>query len=255
MNALRDQLLADVDSIVRNTDEFAVEVTYTPDGAAAISGVPVLPHVEQREVDDVVIEETKRFRVSTTDILDFEAGGDSLNPSLSGDGTVLAWDSLWDSFVQNDQNAALDVFVRLPNQCFGAEVYCTAKVSSNLCVPTIAASGVPSLSAPSGFTVATTSLEASVVGLDIYGTTGSASIPFQGGLICIGSPVLRLPGKPTGGAATCSGSISYTLDEVLAQPGNGVVAGGTLNLQTWTRDLGDAFGSSLSDAVEVTICP
>jgi len=29
--------------------------------------------------------------------------------------------------------------------------------------------------------------------------------------------VLRLPGKPTGGAANCSGSISYTLDEVLAR--------------------------------------
>jgi hypothetical protein len=137
-----------------------------------------------------------------------------------------------------------------------ATIYCTAKVSSHLCVPSIGASGVPSLSAPAGFSALTTTLESGVTGLDFFGTTGQVALPFQGGLICIATPVNRLPGKATGGAGTCTGTLSYSLSEVLVHPSGGsVVAGGTLNLQTWTRDLGDAFGSSLSNAVQVTICP
>ena len=34
-----------------------------------------------------------------------------------------------------------------------------------------------------------------------------------------------------------------------------VTVGSTVYIQSWGRDLGDAFGSSLSDALEIFVCP
>lgn len=138
-----------------------------------------------------------------------------------------------------------------------AEAYCTAKVSSHGCTPSIAGSGSASLSSPASFTATTSNMETAVSAIDLFGTAGQASIPFQGGVLCLASPIYRLPGKNSGGSGTCGGSISYTLSDVLAAPGGGssVVAGSTLHLQTWSRDVGDAFKSSLSNALRVSICP
>lgn len=147
---------------------------------------------------------------------------------------------------------------RIASADFGCQstVYCTAKISTNLCAPSIAASGSPSIAGAANFHVVTTVMEAGVTGLDFFGTTGQASTPFQGGILCIGGTVNRLPGKNTGGAAACTGSLDYTLADVLVHPAGGSVGvGTTLNLQSWSRDLGDVFGSSLSNAVEVVVCP
>jgi len=55
----------------------------------------------------------------------------------------------------------------------------------------------------------------------------------------------------------CTGSISYTLQDVINHSAGGpfVTIGGLVNIQSWGRDLGDPFGSSLSDALEITVCP
>jgi hypothetical protein len=144
----------------------------------------------------------------------------------------------------------------LPPAC-GATAYCTAKTSSNQCVPSILSSGTPSFSAPAGFSIVTSNLETSVSAIDFFGTTGQAFTPFQGGLMCVASPIYRLGGKFTGGAGTCTGSVTYSLQDVLNHPvgGPSVAPGGMLNLQTWSRDLGDAFGSNLSNALQVVVCP
>lgn len=147
---------------------------------------------------------------------------------------------------------------RIASGDFGCQstVYCTAKVTSNLCVPSIGASGTPSISGAAGFSFVTTVMEPQVTALDFFGTAGQASTPFQGGTLCIASPVNRLTGKNTGGGASCTGSVSYTLADVLLHPAGGSIAAGTtLNVQSWSRDLGDVFGSSLSNAVSVTVCP
>jgi hypothetical protein len=148
-----------------------------------------------------------------------------------------------------DPNAA-------PPGC-GATVYCTAKFSSNLCLPSIGFSGTPSFLTPGGFTVTTSGMEPSVSAINFFGTTGQATIPFQGGLICAASPIYRLGGKNTGGAGACTGSISYTLQDVINHGAGGgfVTPGGLVNIQSWGRDLGDPFGSSLSDALEILVCP
>jgi hypothetical protein len=138
-----------------------------------------------------------------------------------------------------------------------ATSYCTAKLSSHGCTPSISGSGSASLSSPASFSATTTDMETSVSAINLFGTTGQAAIPFQGGVLCLASPIYRLSGKHSGGTGTCGGSITYTLSDVLAASGGGgsLVAGGTVYLQTWSRDPGDAFKSSLSNALQVSICP
>lgn len=144
----------------------------------------------------------------------------------------------------------------VPISC-GATTYCTAKVSSNQCVPSIGFSGTPSYAAAGGFTISTSGMESGVSAIDFFGTSGQAATPFQGGLLCAASPIFRLSGKSTGGAGTCSGSVSYTLQDIKSHPAGGtlVTVGGLVNVQTWSRDLGDPFGSNLSNALEVLVCP
>jgi hypothetical protein len=143
-----------------------------------------------------------------------------------------------------------------PPGCAAPIVYCTAKISTNLCAPSIGATGTASLSAPAGYVVTTTNMESGVTGLDFFGTSGQALIPFQGGFLCIGGTVNRLTGKATGGAGPCTGALSYTLSDVLLHPAGGsLVAGMNLYMQSWSRDLADPFGSSLSNGLNTVICP
>jgi hypothetical protein len=142
--------------------------------------------------------------------------------------------------------------------CQAPTKFCTPKISSNLCVPDIQhAGGIASLSAPTGFLIQTQQLHSGVSAIDFFGTTGQANLAFQGGTLCIGSPVHRLPGQNTGGSGPCGGTIQYSLADVLAHPAGGplVVPGTVAVIQTWARDLGDPFGSSLSDALEFNVCP
>lgn len=143
-----------------------------------------------------------------------------------------------------------------PPPCPNSFAYCSAKISSNLCAPTIGATGAASLSAASGFVVTTTNVEAQVTGVDFFGTAGQAATPFQGGFLCVAGAVNRLPGKFTGGVGPCTGSLSYTLSDVLLHPAGGSLAAGAhLYMQTWTRDLADPFGSSLSNGLDAILCP
>jgi hypothetical protein len=148
---------------------------------------------------------------------------------------------------------------RIAEADFGCKVttYCTAKLSSNFCFPSIAATGSPSISSAGSFTVTTSSMEKSVVAINIFGFGGQAAIPFQGGLLCINGTIFRMSGTNSGGAAACSGSISYTLLDMILNPAGGglISAGSPLYTQTWSRDTGDAFGSSLSNALDILVCP
>ena len=93
--------------------------------------------------------------------------------------------------------------------------------------------------------------------ITFFGVSGQASSPFQGGTLCVGGNVFRLPLQNSGLVADCNGSISYDLFDVISHPtGGGLVGVGTqVNLQTWGRDPGDPFTTSLSNGLEFTVCP
>ncbi|MCE9595393.1 MAG: hypothetical protein K8S98_14495 [Planctomycetes bacterium] len=145
------------------------------------------------------------------------------------------------------------------NSCPPPTAYCTAKVNSELCVPTIGFTGTPS-AAGAPFTVTGVEFLNKKFGLLFYGTQPLGAA-FQGGHLCVKAPTKRTPPQNAGGSPTgndCTGT--YAVDfNALIQAGTdpNLVAGAFVHVQWWARDPGDftGFGTSLSDALKFEICP
>ena len=142
-------------------------------------------------------------------------------------------------------------------------IYCAAKVNSLGCTPAIATSGTSSASMTSGFFIAGHRVRNQKAGMLIYGLNGQASVPFQGGTLCVATPVNRTPARSSLGnpkpADDCSGVYAIDFNAFGAGLAGGnpdpalQVPGTTVNAQWVGRDSGDPFGSTLSDGVEFTI--
>ncbi len=136
-------------------------------------------------------------------------------------------------------------------------IYCTAKLSTSGCQPLITGVGRASLSSPASFAVTSSQLEANRFGLQFFGTTGPADFLFDDGTLCVNPPLHRLVPKNSGGVASCSGVMTYTLAEVLAQPSGGalVVLGQQVNQQGWFRDPPALTGTGLTNALQYMVVP
>lgn len=137
----------------------------------------------------------------------------------------------------------------------GPQVYCTAKVTSSGCLPSIGFSGEPSASNAGPFVVAAQQVEASKSGIFFYGTSGPAATPFLGGTLCVTPPLVRTPVQNSGsaGAPPCAGQLALDLNATGFSAAIGV--GNDAWVQGWFRDPGDATGSGLTDAVSLTVQP
>jgi hypothetical protein len=144
----------------------------------------------------------------------------------------------------------------------GPQIYCTAKLNSLGCAPSIGWSGTPSASAGSGFVVTAKQVLNQKFGLLFYSTTGAASVAFQGGTLCTQSPIRRTTVQSAGGSplpqADCSGTYALDFNAYVAtgQDPN-LVAGATVWAQYWSRDPGFAppQNTGLSNAVEFVLAP
>ena len=142
------------------------------------------------------------------------------------------------------------------DECVPAPVvYCSAKVNSLGCTPTLGSSGVSSATHASGFTVTASNVLNQKLGLWYYSLAGRDRTPFAGGLRCVAPPLHRTPSGSTGGNPLpndCSGSSSIDMNAfalgmiggnpspVLTQPGH------TVRMQFVSRDPGFAPPDNLS---------
>jgi hypothetical protein len=145
--------------------------------------------------------------------------------------------------------------------------YCTGKANALGCTPAISAWGAPSASDASGFEVRATRVRNQKPGLLLYGFSGSAARPFQGGTLCVATPLFRAPVVSSGGAPSplsdCSGVLRLDANAFAAGALGGDPhpalrqLGAALRAQWWSRDRGFPApdDSSLSDALAWVVGP
>ena len=134
--------------------------------------------------------------------------------------------------------------------------YCTAKVNSAGCVPQLATFGLPSETANSSFMVTGSDVLGLRPGTLAYGYS-AASMPFQGGLLCIGAPVrLTTPFLSNGIAGGCNGM--YAMDfnaQIQSGLDAGLTAGTEVFVQYLYRDRQSPSGFGLSNAASFFVGP
>jgi hypothetical protein len=145
--------------------------------------------------------------------------------------------------------------------------YCEAKTTSIGCVPFVTFTGSPSASSSSDFAVRANSMRNQKNGLLLYGLNGAATVPFQGGTMCIAAPQLRTPMQSSGGSPSpaddCSGSLALDMNAFASGALGGnpspalSVAGTTVCCQFWGRDPGFAppQNTMLSSALSYVVLP
>ncbi len=145
------------------------------------------------------------------------------------------------------------------------ERYCAPKSNSLGCVPAIWAEGTPSTRNTRPFMIRVTNVLNSKPGIFIYQVNGAqASIPFQGGTLCMTPPgIRRSPVVSSGGypppVYDCTGVWGMDFNAFAAGLGGGnpdpglLVPGNHYLVQVWGRDPGFAPPNNvaLSDALEV----
>ena len=150
--------------------------------------------------------------------------------------------------------------------CGSPAHYCVAKVNSLGCTPAISSSGSASASAGSGFVVRGSNVRNGKTGLLIYSVSGRAATPFQGGTLCLQSPIKRTPSVNSGGtplpASDCSGIYSTDMNAFAVgalgwhpHPALAIM-GTTVDCQWWGPDPGfpTPNNTTLTDALEYIVC-
>ena len=150
-------------------------------------------------------------------------------------------------------------------ECTTLATHCTPKTNALGCVPSIGGSGTPSATASSGFVVQSINMRNNKSGLLFYGANGSASTAFQGGTLCVASPIKRTLALNSGGTPTgndCTGVFSidgnaFARGLLGGSPLTALSVPGTvIDCQFWGRDPGFPApnNTQLSNGLRFMIC-
>jgi Tol biopolymer transport system component len=177
-------------------------------------------------------------------------------PSISADARFLAFESYATNLVAGDTNGGSDIFVRDRAGCTPVE-YCTAKVNSAGCTPSIVWAGAPSVTPGKRFLIGATRVLVQHTGILFYGVHGPSNTAFQGGTMCVSPPTQRthLQMSQSSGAPPCAGVFSFDFNGRIASGIDPALAlGRQVWAQYWMRDGAAPSGTGLSDALEFAIC-
>ncbi len=146
------------------------------------------------------------------------------------------------------------------SNCDAPATYCTAKVNSQSCTPSIGFSGSPTFGGTTSFVIGGTQFLNKKFGLLFYGATPNGA-PFQGGTLCVKLPITRTPVQNSGGSASgtdCTGAYAFDFEALIVGGTDpSLSAGAKVYAQYWARDPADpkGFTTSLSNALSFQICP
>ena len=133
--------------------------------------------------------------------------------------------------------------------------YCVGKANSLGCTPAITHNNVQPSRSAGNFTVGCTNALNNKSGL-LFWAFQSASVPFQGGTKCVGSPTLRTVATMSGGNASgnsCTGTYSFPFTTSYMTQ-EGIDPGETVYAQWWMRDPASPSTTGLSNALRFTVC-
>lgn len=134
----------------------------------------------------------------------------------------------------------------------GATTYCTAKVNSLGCTPSIGTAGQASAAGTGTFDITASLVINNKPGILFYGF-GTAAVPFQGGVLCVQPPVQRTAVQLSGGNPPpndCSGVFNFDFNGYMGSGADpNLIPGATPSAQFWYRDPGSPSTTGLSDAV------
>ncbi len=177
---------------------------------------------------------------------------DNCEPDCNANGRVDACDILLGTSLDSNINTIPD---DCEAPCPAIQVYCTAKINSQGCPPSMGWSGAPSATAGSGFVITCSQAIPDRSGMLFYGYAASFA-PFQGGFLCVRPPFRRTGVQLSTGAGVCGGAYSFDFNvwiaggsDLLLVPGTNVFA------RWWMRDPQAQFTTGFSDSLTFTVCP
>jgi hypothetical protein len=132
--------------------------------------------------------------------------------------------------------------------------YCTGKLNSLGCTPTVSYVGSSSKSA-GDMTVLCSNVISQKNGLMFWGFSQAAA-PFQGGTLCVQPPLIRTPLTSSGGSASgtdCTGAYAFTFTTPYYTQWS-VDPGEVLHAQFWMRDPQSPSTTGLSNALRFVVC-
>ena len=176
-------------------------------------------------------------------------------PAGAGPGDILVRDT-----TTTGGSGLSNAFPYDPGTCQPALSYCTAKPGLTCGTPAMSTVGSPSASASSGFMILGGPTRSNKSGLLLYTDQGAGAAPFNGGTLCIQTPLKRSAAATSGGFSTCDGEFALDMNAFASGNAGGnpaaflLTSGNVIFTQWWGRD-SVATGSFLSDAMQYTVCP